>query len=150
MTSKRKGQSRQRPAKNQSVPKRENQKKSTTSSHGTKRPRRATAVEQAQAAHALVSAVIESGEASTDDAHHRYELPPSVEQRAWGAITTRLLAEGVLRRVGDAHTRRSVAHGRRIGRYVTADVDRARQYRDTLAMTARQPSAQRTLFGGEG
>ena len=112
--------------------------------------RRATAAEQAQAAHALLSAVIDAGEASTDDAHSRYELPPSVEQRAWGAVTTRLLAEGVLRRVGDSHTRRSVAHGRRIGRYRTPDADRARQYRDTLTATARQRPAQRTLFGGEG
>ena len=44
--------------------------------------RRATAAEQAQATHALVSAVIESGEDSTDETHRRYELPPSVEQRA--------------------------------------------------------------------
>ena len=113
--------------------------------------RRATAAEQAQAAYALLCAVIDTGEASTDDAHARYELPPSVEQRAWGAVTTRLLAEGVLRRVGEAHTRRSVAHGRRIGRYVTADVDRARRYLDTFAMTVRQRPAQRTLFSdGEG
>lgn len=146
-----KGRMRQHPAKNQSVAKRGNQTKSTTPSRAAKRPRRATAVEQAQMAHALLSAVIDGGE-STDDAHARYELPSSVEQRAWGAITTRLLAEGVLRRVGDAHTRRSVAHGRRIGRYVTADVDRARQYRDSLATTAaRTRPTQRTLFaGGEG
>ena len=108
--------------------------------------RRATVVEQAQAAHALLSAVIDAGEASTDDAHARYELPPSVEQRAWGAVTTRLLAEGVLRRIGDSHTRRSVAHGRRIGRYQTPDADRARQYRDALTTAAHQRPAQGTLW----
>ncbi|MFM9965724.1 MAG: hypothetical protein ACKV2Q_31455 [Planctomycetaceae bacterium] len=123
---------------------------STTPSRATKRARRATAAEQAQAAHALVSAVIESGEASTDEAHRRYELPPSVEQRVWGAVTTQLLAEGVLRRVGDVHTRRSVAHGRRIGRYVLANGNRARRYRDTLAATAaRKRPTQRTLFDNE-
>ena len=100
-------------------------------------------------AHALLSAVIDMGEASTDDAHARFELPPNVEQRAWGAVTTRLLAEGVLRRVGDSHTRRSVAHGRRIGRYQTPDADRARQYRDRLAASAaRKWPTQRTLFSG--
>lgn len=109
--------------------------------------RRASASEQAQAAHALLSAVIDAGEASTDDAHSRYELPPSVEQRAWGAVTTRLLAEGVLRRVGDSHTRRSVAHGRRIGRYRATDT--SRDYLTTLAVSAtRTRPAQRTLFGG--
>ncbi len=64
-------------------------------------------------------------------------------------MTTRLLAEGVLRRVGDAHTRRSVAHGRRIGRYRATDT--SREYIAMLATVARQRSAQRTLFsGGEG
>jgi hypothetical protein len=114
--------------------------------------RRATAAEQAKAAYALLSAAIDAGEfsTSTDDAHARYELPPSVEPRAWGAITTRLLAEGVLCRVGDSHTRRSVAHGRRIGRYRATDT--SRDYLTTLvtAATRRRP-AQRTLFsGGEG
>ena len=112
--------------------------------------RRATAAEQSQAAFALLSVVIDLGEASTDQAHQKFELPPNVEPRTWGAVTMRLLAEGVLRRVGDAHTRRSVAHGRRIGRYVTSDVDRARQYRNTLATTAAKRPAQRTLFGTEG
>ncbi len=111
--------------------------------------RRATAAEQAQAAYALLSAVIETGEASTDDAHRKYELPPSVEQRAWGAVTTRLLAEGVLRRIGDAHTRRSVAHGRRIGRYRATDT--SRDYLTVLATAARRRPSQQTLFdGGEG
>ncbi len=115
----------------------------TPPSRATKRPRRATAADQAQAAHALVSAVIESGEASTNEVHRRYELPPNVEPRV-GAVTTRLLAEGVLRRVGDIHTRRSVAHGRRIGRYVAVDGNCARQYRDTLA-TAVAINAKRSL-----
>ena len=84
--------------------------------------RSATPAEKSQMAHALVSAVIDLGVASTDDAHCRYELPSTVEPRAWGAIITRLLAHGVLRRVGDAHTRRRVAHGRRIGRYHAPDI----------------------------
>ena len=49
---------------------------STTPSRATKRPCRATAAEQAQADHALVSAVIESGEASTDETHRRYHPGP--------------------------------------------------------------------------
>lgn len=81
----------------------------------TNRP--ATVTEQAQMAHALVSAVIDLGIASTDDAHQRYELPTTAEPRTWGAITNPLLADGVLCRVGDTHTRRRVAHGRRIGLY---------------------------------
>ena len=105
--------------------------------------RRATAAEQAQAAYALLSAVIETGEASTDDAHRKYELPPNVEQRTWGAVTTRLLAEGLLRRVGDHHTRRSVAHGRRIGKYRTPDAKRSRTYLDTLTKAAKRPKQQK-------
>jgi len=112
------------------------------------RPRTATPPEQSQAAHALVAAVIDLGVASTDDAHRRYELPEAVEQRAWGAITTRLLADGVVCRVGDTHTRRSVAHGRRIGRYYAPDVARARQYADALtAAASRDRAAQMTLPG---
>ena len=47
---------------------------STTPSRATKRPRRATAAEQAQATHARVSEEIERGEASTDETHRRYHL----------------------------------------------------------------------------
>ena len=150
MTSKRKG--RLQPAKKQSVAKRRNQKKSINPNRTAKRLRRATSAEQAQAAYALLSAAIDAGEASasTDEAHARYELPPSVEQRAWGAVTTRLLAEGVLRRIGDAHTRRRVAHGRRVGRYRATDT--SLDYLTTLAASAaRTRPAQRTLFSdGEG
>lgn len=108
--------------------------------------RRATAAEQSQAAFALLSAVIDMGEASTDDAHARYELPPSVEQRAWGTVTIRLLAEGLLRRFGDHHTRRTVAHGRRIFKFQAPDTERARQYRDALAKAARRHDLQGLLF----
>lgn len=48
--------------------------------------RRATATERAQAAYALLSAILEQDEASTDDAHRRYELPGAVDQRAWGSV----------------------------------------------------------------
>ena len=112
------------------------------------RSRTATSAEQSQAAHALVSAVIDMGVASTDDAHRRYELPAIVDQRAWGAVTTRLLAECVLVRVGDTHTRRSVAHGRRIGRYYSPDLARARQYAAALtAAASRDRATQLTLPG---
>lgn len=109
--------------------------------------RSATPAEKSQMAHALVSAVIELGVASTDDAHSRYELPSTVEPRAWGAITTRLLAHGVLRRVGDAHTRRRVAHGRRIGRYYAPNIVRARHYAGLLTAAANRRECQRTLPG---
>ena len=109
--------------------------------------RKATRQEQYQATHALIASVIELGEAGTDDAHARYELPPSVDQRAWGSVTMRVIADGVLRRVGDTHTRRAVAHGRRIGRYVAPDIEYARQYRDRLAADAANARpAQRSLF----
>ena len=108
--------------------------------------RRATAAEQAQATYALLSAAIDLGIITTDDAHARYELPLTVEPRTWGAVTTRLLAEGLLRRVGDHHTRRSVAHGRRIGRYRAPDAERARQYRDTLCVSAYRRPTQRELW----
>ena len=112
----------------------------------TNRP--ATVTEQAQMAHALVSAVIDLGIASTDDAHQRYELPTTAEPRTWGAITNPLLADGVLCRVGDTHTRRRVAHGRRIGLYCAPDIDRARQYASRLltAPTSRR-ARQMTLPG---
>jgi len=78
--------------------------------------RRASEAEQAQAAHALLTAILDQDEAATDDAHRRYELPSACDQRAWGAVTMRLLADGLIVRTGDQHTRRAVAHGRRIGR----------------------------------
>ncbi len=114
-------------------------------SRRSRRPRRANSVEQAAMAHAFLSAVIATGEGSTDDAHARFELPPSVEQRAWGAVTNRLLSDGVIHRVGDLNTRRAVAHARRIGRY-RADAA-ALQYLAALAASAARPRAkQRTLF----
>lgn len=112
--------------------------------------RRASEAEQAQAAHALLSAIIDQSEAGTDAAHLRYELPQSCDQRMWGGVTMRLIAEGIIIRVGDTHTRRAVAHGRRIGQYVAADISRARQYRDRLAdQAARQRPTQMRLPGME-
>ena len=110
--------------------------------------RSATTIEQSQMAYALLSAVIDLGVASTDDAHQRYELPVTVEPRMWGAITHPLLADGVLCRFGDSHTRRRVAHGRRIGLYSAPDIDRARQYASRLltATTSRR-ARQMTLPG---
>lgn len=113
--------------------------------------RRATVAEQAQAAHALLSAVLEHGAAGTDEAHRRFELPDSVDQRAWGAVTMRLTIDGILQRVGDRHTRRAVAHSRRIGVYVAPDPERAREHCERLAADAARPRpAQRTLPGMEG
>lgn len=106
--------------------------------------RSASSAEKAQAAYALIMAVLEKGVASTDDAHGRYELPVAVDQRAWGAITMRLIAEGVLHRVGDTHTRRFVAHGRRIGLYYAPDQVRAQKYATRLC--AISPVKQCTLF----
>lgn len=111
--------------------------------------RRATDAEKSQAGNALLSAVIDMGEASTDDAHARYELPPSVEQREWGIVTGRMVAECIIRRVGDDHTRRRVAHGRRIGLYRATDLERARQYRDALAKAARRQDPQGLLFSDD-
>ena len=109
--------------------------------------RSATSAEKSQMAHALVSAVIELGVASTDDAHRRYELPSTVEPRAWGAIITRLLAHGVLQRVGNAHTRRRIAHGRRIGRYCAPDIVRALKYASLLTGAANRRECRRMLPG---
>jgi hypothetical protein len=113
--------------------------------------RPATATEQAQATHALLSAVIQHGEASSDDAHRLYRLPDSVDQRMWGAVVAGLLAAGIIRRVGDRHTTRRIAHGRRIGRYAVADIGRAIVHRDRLAAsTARKRMIPRSLFDREG
>lgn len=113
------------------------------------RTRRATDAEQAQAAHALLSAVLGHGAAGTDEAHARYELPEAVDQRAWGTVTMRLTADGILQRIGDRHTRRSVAHGRRIGVYVAPDPERAREHCERLAAGAARPrERQLPLFDG--
>jgi hypothetical protein len=110
--------------------------------------RRAQPVEQAAATHALVSVLLDQREATTDDAHAVYELPSSVDQRAWGAIVSGLLAIGIIRRVGDQHTSRRIAHGRRIGRYVITDRAQAIAMRDRLAESAaRQRDRQLTLPG---
>ena len=118
----------------------------------TRRPKRkATDAERRQLEHAILSAVLTKGEAGTDDAHNQYELPDDVEPRTWGAITGGLQAEGLIRRVGDSHTRRRIANGRRIGRYVIADAKRARQRCDRLAAsTARKRMIPRSLFDREG
>ena len=110
--------------------------------------RRATAAEQAAATHAFLSALIDLDEAGTDDAHARYELPSTVDQRCWGAIVSGLLASGIIRRVGDRHTSRRIAHGRRIGRYRLIDREQAIAMRDRLAASAaRQRDRQPALPG---
>lgn len=105
--------------------------------------RRATVAEQAWAKHALLSAVVEKGEATTDDAHERFELPQSVDQRVWGAITGALTLAGLIQRVDDTQTRRSVAHGRRIGVWAVADVEKARLLLAGLAEAIRRPEPPR-------
>ena len=112
--------------------------------------RKATDAEMTQAAHALVSAVVALGVASTDDAHARYELPASVDQRAWGAVTTRLIADGLLVRSGDTHTRRGIAHGRRIGRYYCPHLARARQYAESMVVAAPPCRAVQRVLPGMG
>jgi len=109
--------------------------------------RPATGAEVARATHALLSALIDQGEASTDDAHRRYRLPDAVEQRCWGAVVSGLLTSRIIRRVGDRHTTRRIAHGRRIGRYVLADRGQAIVMRDRLAASAgRKRMRQLTLI----
>lgn len=110
--------------------------------------RRATAEEQAQAAHALLSVLIDEGAAGTDDAHERYELPPSVEPRTWGAIVAGLLARGLIRRTGDRHTSRAIAHNRRIGIYVPVDRQQAIVLRDRLAAAAASERPRQLVLPG--
>lgn len=112
--------------------------------------RQATSIEQAQATHALLSALIDLGEASTDDAHRRYRLPDSCDQRAWGAVVSGLLTSGIIRRIGDRHTSRCIAHGRRIGRYVLTDRRRAIAMRDRLAASAPGQRARQLCLPGIG
>lgn len=109
--------------------------------------RPATGAEQAQATHALLSALIDLDEASTDDAHRLYRLPDTCDQRARGAVVSGLLTSRIIRRVGDRHTSRRIAHGRRIGRYVLADRWQAIAMRDRLAASAAR---QRCLPGIDG
>ena len=113
--------------------------------------RKATATERQQLQHAVLSACLAKSEAGTDDAHELFELPEAVEPRTWGAVTGGLQAEGLIQRVSDSKTRRSVAHGRRIGLYRVTDTEHARQRCDTLAATAaRKRPSQQTLFDREG
>jgi hypothetical protein len=105
--------------------------------------RRATDEERSRAKHALLSAVIELGEATTDDAHERFELPLSVDQRAWGTITCALRLAGLIQRVDDAQTRRQIAHGRRIGVWAVADGDKAQQELADLTAAKRRPEPPR-------
>ena len=113
--------------------------------------RQATDTERKQIEHAVLSVVLTNGEAGTDEAHAQFELPEAVEPRIWGAITGGLLVKGLIRRVGETHTRRSAAHGRRIGVYAVTDAVQARKRRDVLAASAaRKRLAQQTLFDREG
>ncbi|NQV29235.1 MAG: hypothetical protein HQ518_33185 [Rhodopirellula sp.] len=104
-----------------------------------------------QIEHALLTAILERGQAGTDDAHAMYELPETVDPRTWGSVTNGLQARGLIQRVGDSHTRRRVAHGRRIGRYIVTDRKLALKYCKRLARAAaRKRRAQRSLFDREG
>ena len=149
-----KGQSRQRLAGKQNLKKREKPTKSNPSAKHlrTKPPkkRRASSIEVAQAEFALLSAVLELNQASTDDAHQRFELPNTVEQRAWGGITNRARADGVLRRVSDRHTKRKKAHGRRIGLWEAPDTQRVRDRLQLLKKSKRRPCQQTLFDDGEG
>ena len=108
--------------------------------------RRATNAEVAQAKHALLTAILLRGAASTDDAHELFELPNDVEPKSWGAVTGGLQAERLIHRVGELHTKRRLAHGRRIGLYQVTDVEAATRERDRLANSAaRKRPAQLTL-----
>jgi len=116
-----------------------------------KNKRRATDSERKQIEHALLTAILERGQAGTDDAHDLFELPETVDSRTWGSVTNGLQARGLIQRVGDSHTRRRVAHGRRIGRYVVTDRKRALSHSERLAKAAaRKRPAERCLFDREG
>ena len=114
----------------------------------TRQPtRQATDAEQRQIERAILAALLTKGEAATtDDAHELFELPDDVEPRTWGAITGGLQAKGLIRRVGDRHTTRRIAHGRRIGLFRVTDAARARQRCELLAASAgRKRPAQLSL-----
>jgi hypothetical protein len=114
------------------------------------RKRKATDAERQQLEHAILSAILTKGEAGTDVAHDLFERPDDVEPRTWGAIAGGLQAEGLIRRVGDSHTRRSVAHGRRIGQYAIEDAETVQQRCKRLeASAARKRAIQRKLPGME-
>ena len=154
MTPNEKGRSRQRPAKNQSVAKRQFREKSNPSSTRPRtkqsKKRQASPTEMAQAEFALLSAVLELRQASTDDAYKIFELPESVEQRAWGGITNRARADGVLLRVSDRRTKHKIAHGRRIGLWEVPDTQRVRHRLQLLNDANRRPRQQSLFDDGEG
>ena len=108
--------------------------------------RKATEAEQAAMAHAQLTAVLKHGTAGTDHAHALFELPHEVEPRSWGAVCGGLVASGLLIRVGEMHTGRGIAHGRRIGLYAAVDMRRLEHHVKRLAATAAQRRpAQLTL-----
>lgn len=111
--------------------------------------RKATEAQRAAMAHALLTAVLKHGTAGTDHAHALFELPLDVEPRTWGAVCGGLVASGLLVRVGDRHTGRAIAHGRRIGLYAAVDDTRLRHHVEKLAtIAARRKPAQMTLPTG--
>lgn len=103
-----------------------------------------TGAEQARATHAL----FDLAEASTTNAHRLYRLPDSCDQRVWGAVVFGRLTSRIIRRLGDRHTARRIALGRRIGRYVLADRWQTIAMRERLA--ARQRDRQLCLPGIDG
>ena len=113
--------------------------------------RSATAEELAQAKHALLTALLELGAASTDDAHDRFELPEGVQPKVWGSITGGLKAMGLIHRVGEVHTTRPIAHDRRIELYQISDTEAAKRELDRLSrQAANRRKRDRTLFDREG
>ena len=92
--------------------------------------------------HAILSAVIDLGEASTDDAHRLYSLPDDVHPGVWGGRVGGLVARRIIRSVNRTHTRRPCAHGREIHVYEAVNRDAAIRERDRLAASAarRRPT----------
>ncbi|MDA0284784.1 MAG: hypothetical protein O3B86_15670 [Planctomycetota bacterium] len=112
----------------------------------TRKYRKATDAERAAMEHAILTAVLRNGRAGTDDAHTLFELPDDAEPRCWGAVLNGLVASGLLVRVGDMHTGRDIAHGRRIGLYEAVDAERLNRHVERLAAAvAQRRPAQMTL-----
>ena len=81
-----------------------------------------------RARRALLTVLLEKGEASADHVRHAITLPDGVDPKCLGAVPSPLARAGIIRASGFVRTARAVAHVRPLTRWVLSDPVAARRW----------------------
>ena len=90
-----------------------------------------------------------------DDVRDRVACPEDANRKNFGEVIQQMKANGLIRKVGHAYTKRKVAHGRDVGLWQLVDVEVARKRLDQLRQLVKEKteravdaarSVQGTLF----